>query len=130
MAALRLLLPACGLRCGCFLLIVQISHKGFLAHDFGDKLDIIQIFYHFVRGAVTIGLILLGRFHDDLFQLRRNSRHLRRHRRHRLIDVHQRDGNRIVPVKRHLTGQHLVENNAQRIDVRAFVHISAARLLR
>ena len=129
--ALCLLFSAgCRRRCSLGFRIIQICHKRFLSHHLGDKLDIIQILDHFICSAVTIGLILLGRFHDDLFQLRRDARHLCRHRWHRLIDVHQRDGNWVISVKRYLTGQHFVENDAQRIDVRTFVYISAARLFR
>ena len=79
---------------------------------------------------VTSVRTLLAAFEYNLFNTDRNFRYELSGRWHRRLNMLDRDGNRRFSVERDSSGQHLEDCNAKRIDVTAFIGITAARLLR
>ena len=80
-------------------------------------------------GAVALGGPLRERPQHDRLQLAGDAR-LHDARRHRLVaDLLHRDGHGRAAVERHPPGEHLVEDDADRVAVAGGGHLVAARLL-
>ena len=73
---------------------------------------------------------LLTTFENDLVNAVRNFGIELSGRRHRFLNVLDRDRDRRITVKRHLSGQHFIERNAQRINIALLVAETSARLFR
>ena len=94
------------------------------------ELNEVQSCYHLVRTAVPAGLQFVRGFHDDLFEILRNVGVELAGRGHLLVHVLYRHSHRRIAVEGHFARQHLVQHDAQGIDVGLFVHVGASGLLR
>ncbi len=99
----------------------------------GDRkagLDALEVLDEVLGGLVAVLRVLGEGAEDDLVELRRDLRPQARRRLGQVVDVLHGDLDRRVARERHLAGEHLVENDAGRVEVGRRGHRRPARLLR
>jgi len=87
----------------------------------GHAAGLSQGFGHFTRRLKAVIGILAHRLEDHPFYVFRDAGVNRGWQWQRFIDVLHNDGKGSIRVERNLSGYHLVEYYAQRIDVAAFI---------
>ena len=91
--------------------------------------ELVDVVQHFGRRLIPACRILLHGLDRDVLQSLRDLRiDLPRMLRLRL-QLHYRDGNRVIGFKGQLTGEHLIEHDTDGINIRLFVRDFAACLL-
>ena len=94
-----------------------------------DRQHLLEVVHHLGDGGVAVGGLLGGRALDCGGQSGRRLGAAALDVWQRLLDVLHRDGHLGVRPERHLSGQHLVEDDPQRVDVGLLGHVVAERLL-
>ena len=92
--------------------------------------NIVEILYQLISIRIPVGLELAGGFHNDPLERRRDTWLEFPRRSDLLIYVFQCNRYRVITVERHLSGEHLVHNDTQRVDIRTFIYIISPCLLR
>ena len=89
----------------------------------------VEVGTELVGAAVALRGLLEHRVRDDERERVGHVRRERLQRRGRVGDVLHRDRDRRVALERHAAGEHLVEHDAERVDVGLRADAAAARLL-
>ena len=92
--------------------------------------ELIQVIQHFSRRLKPVHRVFLHGLHGDLFQPPGNGGVDFPGHYGLSLQLHQRNRHRIIRYKRQLAGEHLIEHDANRVDIRLICNIIAAGLLR
>ena len=96
---------------------LSVNKIGIIKFHIGVALVFVDIDEHFRGGLIAVVRILLHGAHNDLLESDRNIR-IDLTRTHRiLLQVHQRNGNRVFRLERKLARQHLIQYDADGIQV-------------
>ncbi len=112
----------------------RVEHRGRLAGRAAGARDldlerVLEVAEEVVHVAVAVARLLGGRLLDRRREHRRGVGATALDARHHLVDVLHRDADLGLGLERDLAGQHLVEQDPERVDVGAGVDLPAHRLL-
>ena len=97
-------------------LVVLLEGFNIPNHIGGSLIAVFRIFFH--------------RMHDDFFQTGRNIRVNISWPNWNIFDMHHGNGNRIIGIKRFLSGQHLIKHDTNGINIALFIRHVPSCLLR